>query len=95
MWIDVSPSHSEILLMCENLSVPGYRLAARRLDHQAPNGLLHVDWIALATSATQADGVLRAKIGSGWDVTLVAAGPAIMREAQTRGGLAVGFVVRL
>ena len=81
--------------MCEGLTVQGYRLTARRHDEQAPGGSLHVDWIALATSATQADGVLRATLGSGWDVTLVAAGPAIMREARARGGLAVGFVTRV
>ncbi len=81
--------------MCESLTVQGYRLTARRHDEQAPGGSLHIDWIALATSATQADGLLRATIGSGWDVTLVAAGPAIMREAWARGGLAIGFVARV
>ena len=45
-------------------------------------------------SATQADHALRATIGIGWDVTLVAAGPAIMNEALARG-LKVGFVARL
>lgn len=78
--------------MCENPTVQGYRLTARRHDEQAPGSSLHVDWIALATSATQADGVLRAMIGSGWDVTLVAVGPAITEEARARGGVAVGFV---
>ena len=81
--------------MCEGLTVQGYRLMARRHDEKAPGGSRHVDWIALATSATQADGVLRATIGSGWDVTLVAAGPAITREARARGGLAIGFVARV
>ena len=67
---------------------------ARRHDQQVPGGSLQVDWIALAMSATQADYALRAAIGVGWDVTLVAAGPAITKEAHARG-LAVGFVARL
>lgn len=81
--------------MCESLAVQGYRLTARRHDERAPGGSLHVHWIALTTSATQADGVLRTTIGSGWDVTLVAAGPAVMKEARARGALAVGFVARV
>ena len=52
---------------------------------------MQTDWIAVAMSATQADHALRATIGVGWDVTLVAAGPAIMNEALARG-LTVGFV---
>lgn len=80
--------------MSEGVAVQGYRLTARRHDHQAPGGALQVDWIALAMSATQADDMLRATIGIGWDVTLVAAGPAIMKEAQARG-LAVGVVARV
>ena len=75
--------------------IQGYRLTARRHNELAPGGSLHVDWIALATSATQADGALRATIGSGWDVTLVAVGPAVIREARARGGLSVGFVARV
>ena len=81
--------------MRQSMMVQGYRLTARRHDERAPGGALHVDWIALATSATQADGALRATIGSGWDVTLVAVGPAVMREALARGGLSVGFVARV
>ena len=81
-------------LMSASAGVQGYRLTARRHDQQAPGGSVHVDWIGLATSATEADNVLRAKIGLGWDVTLVAAGSAIMKEARARG-LAVGFVTRV
>ena len=74
--------------------IQGYRLSARRHDHHVPGGAVQVDWIALAASAIQADGVLRAEIGSGWDITLVAAGPLIMSEAQARG-LLIGCVARL
>ena len=44
-------------------------------------------------SATQADHALRETIGIGWDVILVAVGPAIKKEAYARG-LAVGHVAR-
>ena len=85
---------SDIPLMCGSATIQGYRLMARRHHQQAPGGSLQVDWIALAMSATQADCALRATIGIGWDVTLVAAGPAITKEAHARGQ-AVGFVTRL
>lgn len=77
-----------------DVTIQGYRLTARRHDLQAPEGALQVDWIALATSAIQADGVLRAEIGIGWDITLVAAGQSVMNEARARG-LLVGCVVRV
>ncbi len=75
-------------------TILGYRLTGRRLDQHAPGGSLQVDWIAVATSAIQADGVLRAEIGTGWDITLVAVGPSIMNEAHARG-LLIGCVARL
>ena len=77
--------------MCKCATAQGYRLTARRHDLQLPGGCLQTDWIAVAMSATQADHALRERIGIGCDVTLVAAGPAIMNEALARG-LTVGFV---
>ncbi len=52
---------------------------------------MQCDWIVVAMSARQADHALRTAIGIGWDVTLVAAGPAIMEQAEARG-LMVGSV---
>lgn len=75
-------------------NVLGYRLTARRHDLQAPEGAMQIDWIALAQSAVQADRALRAEIGLGWDVTLVAAGQRVTKEAQARG-LEIGVVARV
>lgn len=80
--------------MRESANVLGYRLTARRHDLLAPEGSMQIDWIALAQSAVQADRALRAQIGLGWDVTLVAAGRLVTKEAYARG-LGVGFVARV
>ena len=92
--IEASHRSADIDPMDGGETILGYRLTARRHDRLAPGGSLQVDWIALATSAIQADGVLRAEIGAGWDITLVAVGPSIMDEAQARG-LLIGCVARL
>ena len=80
--------------MAEELAVQAFRLTARRHDDHVPGGLLQVDWLAVARGAREAEIALRHRVGQGWDIVLVGAGRAIMRDAVGRG-LSLGDVTEV